>query len=304
MHLCFGSFSKTLLGCKKNNAVSKLVVGRNLLSFIIEDYTVGREDRCIYYFMNEERNLPKELKFQMSDMARLKEQFRLFLDKYISLDHERLLRDFRVYIQEDSDLPEQEKDRLLRLSENPDLPLFLAELFVFVVDNTNNKRDGARQNASKKHYTLRDKIDGTANNKALCKHAQSAIREQDAVALTYCLRKMTNNVYIAKALIVLSRDDAFTDNSKYARLWHRTFSKMQNDRYRYTVFEACLKTGYFKEHPELLLEPHMLEYANNKYIYDTLVLLCDLGLANLAEQYREGLTNTTYIKRLDEYLAR
>jgi len=273
------------------------------LGFISPDYLLEREDRYIYYFVEQERELPKELKFIMTDIPKLTEQFRKFLDENIKPNREHLINDLALLIREDVVLPEDTKERLLLLSGELALPEFLAELFVFAVDSAYNNNDGVKQRISRKRFNLLKEIHKAKNNKVLFDLAKLAITEQDVRSLTVCLDKMTNNIYMARTLVFLSQDENFTEHPEYSDMFHTNFSGMDNNAYRYSVFKGCLEAGCFKKHPESILEPHMREYTNNRYTYDTLILLCELGLHRQMEQHRHLLTNRAYIRRLDTYLA-
>ena len=303
MQLCFGSFAAALLANGKNNAVTKIFIGRELLDYIAPDYTLGKDDRYIYYFLDRKRELPKELKGRMKNTEPVRTRFAALVDAQISPDHERLRNDLKRLISGDAILPDGAKNRLLSLADTVELPSFLAEVFVFTVDNTKNIGGGANPRASKGRRDLITEITATANNKKLCDLAAVAIREGDTGTLAACLGKMTNNVYLAKALVRLSQVPNFNDDPEFMRLFHETFSRMENNKYRHQVFVGGLESDCFKEHPSLLWAPHMCEYTNDRYVYETLIFLCELSMKAEAEQYRHLLTNKVYIRRLDAYLA-
>jgi len=303
MRLCFGSFALTLLNNKKNNAVSKIFIGKELLNFIDPSYIIGKDDRYIYYFMDQERELPSELKFQLADRPELRECFLQFINRNMSSDHERIHHDLVSLIQDDEFLPDNAKEHLLRLSNELELPAFMAELFIFAVDSTHNKDGEVKPRRNRKRYNLMKEIQSTTDNEDMENLAKIAIEEQDIKALTFCLAKMNNNIYIKNVLIHLSRDINFPDHPEYTGLFHSTFSEMDRNNYRHKVIEGCLTEGYFSERPESLLATHMSEYTNNRYLYETLVFLHDHGLSDLCKQYEHLLTNKTYVRRLKEYIT-
>ncbi len=303
MHLYFGSFSLALLENRRNNAVTKARIGRELLNLIDADYAIGKEDRYIYYFMDGQRELPKELKFRMADTSVLENAFACFIERYISPDHARLLCDLVALITKDEALPVQTKEHLLLRSDTLELPAFLAELFIFTVDSTNNKSTGIKPRAHKKRLNLQKRIDRTANNKTLLNLAKIAIQEKDEKALAAVFDKMTSDLYVADLLVFLAQDEGFANSPDYMEKFHSAFSKVENNIYRVKVFSECLIAGFFRDNSEQLLEPHMREYTNNRYTYEILVLLYEIGQTVQAERYRELLTNKVYIKRMNALLA-
>ncbi len=124
-----------------------------------------------------------------------------FIDKYIQANHEPFLHDLILLIQDDFAIPDDEKNRLLRLSEQLELSSFLAKLYVVIVDSTSNVVGGVKPQADRKRFNLKRDIDRTNNNKTLYRLAKNAVDEQDMASLTNCFSKMTNNLYIAQALI-------------------------------------------------------------------------------------------------------
>ena len=170
-------------------------------------------------------------------------------------------------------------------------------MFSFTVLNTNNKvpPDELRL----RRPSLLVQADATENNVRLGKIALKAMDAPDEPALRRCLEKMTNAVYVTNTLIALSRHEVF---QQLKTLFHEQLSRVMNNKYRYQIIEACLREGYFSEHPGELLGPHFAEFTNNRYAYDILVFLCENGLREEAERHKDGLTNTTYIKRFTAYL--
>ena len=297
MRLCFGSFAEVLLKYRKNSGVSREQIGRTLLDFIDPSFAQGKENSYIYSFINRKRELPTDLKCHEFEHDILVEQFRRLTEKNLKPAHTELLDELTALIREDTHINDQTQDTLLGYIEALDLPLFLSELFIFIVGNTNNtnRTDDLRI----RRRSLPAQVEATENNVRLAKIALKAMNASDEPALRSCLEKMNNAVYVANTLTALSRHEAF---SAWKTLFHECFSGIINNKYRYRVFEECLLEGYFHEHPNELLGPHFSEFANNRYAYDLLVFLCEKDLRAEAERHKDKLTNTTYIKRFAAYL--
>jgi len=217
----------TVLDNKKNNAVTKISVGRELLEFIRPDYTLGKQDRYIYCFTDQERELPKELKSQMKDIIKLSEDFSRFIDKNIYPDYERFLQDLIAIIKEDTIVPDHEKNRLLRLAGEVELPVFLAELFAFIVDNTDNKNDGGRTRVSRKRLNLLKRANEATDMKELRKLAKTAIKHQDMMTFNICLGKLTT-MYAAENLMELFSAKDFKNRSEYEKQFTAHIHSVQN----------------------------------------------------------------------------
>jgi len=302
MNLCFGTFFDTVFANRKFPSSNKIDVGRELVSFIDPHGAAGADPRVIYFYIDRTRELPKYLKPMPANIPQLSDQFSRFLDDFISQDHEKFRRDLIELIEDDAVMLDTDKEQLFDFSAKLKLPVFLAELFVFIVNCTINTVGGAKPRASRKRYNLLKEMRRATGDKTLEKLARIAVQEHNVEALSFCLEKMTNSIYIARVLTLLSINDDFSDNPNYMMIFHKTFSAIGNNKYRHEIFDGCLRTGYFAEHPEQLIENHMAEYTNDRYLFDTLISLCELGFRNEAERYSRYLTNKTYIKRLNVYI--
>ena len=295
--LCFGSFALTLYHHRKNSGVSKEKIGRTLLDFIDPSFAVGKEASYIYLFMNRKREIPGELKLQQFDLAELQEKFVQFTARFLSPNHSAIMDTFVSMIAEDGSIGDSVQEELLGEKDNRRIALFLAALFCFVVQNTDNTPDTGGFSARKN--SLMAQIDATIDNERLEQIAAAALKSRNKEPLQYCLRKMTNHVYITRVLVAISRDSEY---KTYEDLFNERLSSVTNNKYRYSIFEECLREGYYRDHPSVLLEQHIYEFNNNQYLYDLLVFLCENGLREEAERHKDKLTSASYLERLTAYL--
>ena len=276
--------------------MSREQIGRALLDFIDPTFTEGKEASYIYRFMNRRREIPGELKRQGFDPAELQARFNAFVEQNLATDHAGIMDAFVELVTEDGYISEGAQEELLQQKENQRLALFLAALFSFTVQNTSNKTPPGEMRI--RRPTLIAQAEATENNVRLAKIALKAMDAFDEPALRYCLEKMTNAVDVTNTLIALSRHEEF---AQLQALFHEYFSGVENNKYRGRIFEECLREGCFRERPDELLGYHFAEFTNNRYAYDLLVFLCENGLREVAERYKDKLTNTTYIKRFAAY---
>jgi len=298
MRLCFGSFAETLIKYRKNSGVSREQVGRALLDFIDPGFVQGKENSYIYSFINRKRELPADLKRCEFTHDALARQFRAFAEKNLSPAHTELLDELAALIQEDEHISDETQEALLGHLGVLDLPVFLSELFAFIVSNTNNRAHTDDLHIRKR--SLLAQADATDNNVRLAKVALKSMEAPDEPALRRCLERMTNAVYVTSTLVALSRHEVFP---QLKTLFHEQLSGVENNKYRYQIFEECLREGYFSEHPGELLSSHFAEFTNNRYAYNLLVFLCENGLREEAGCHKDKLTNTTYSNRFEAYLT-
>ncbi len=145
MVLCFGSFADVLVGNKKNKDVTKDEIGRSLLGFIYPKYAREISESYLLRFMNQQRDLIGDLKKIALEPNKLSMQFSQLLEQYISLNHDKLLKNIVELIQRDVLQPDHAKNNLLQMVAAMKLSSFLAELFIFILQNTNNDQNSAER---------------------------------------------------------------------------------------------------------------------------------------------------------------
>ena len=305
MRLCFKTFCAVLLGNKKNKAVTKEKLCRALWDLLIPNYSYSYTASYLSLFANGKRNLPNVLKTAEMNKARITAEFNKLIEDYLSYDTEHLLNELTVLINTDKAINAQKRKQLTKLAENAELGAFLAELYIFVVENTENisGNEGTKTGKAMPAQTLLEKIRKTENNATLCKHALTAIETKDYFALSLSVGKMQNEVYLAKVLIAIARIEGYDPEEVYGQMFHETFSRMENHKYKAVVWERCLSEGYFVEHSEALVGKHIHELNNQLYLFRTLQLLVNKGLRNMAEKYSPLLTHKKYKKDFEEFLG-
>jgi hypothetical protein len=124
--------------------------------------------------------------------------------------------------------------------------------------------------------------------------AKTALAAQNFVDLRLALDKIQNNATVYRLLKQLNENRECIDQERFQTLFHERFSKVDNDKYRFLIFETCLSEGYFCGKANELIPPHFHEFTNNKYIFDTLVLLRNMGFFDLNSVRHIFQTELTY----------
>ena len=303
MRLCFGSFVKTLRVHRKNSSISGGTIGRKLFDIIDPSYSVNREESYIYKFINQRREIVKELKSKDWDITALTQAFDEFCGECLSINTDPLVEDLRHMITEDDMLVEKTKVHLFKLSKETNVPVFLAELFVFIVDNTINKNVRKGEKRANGTRELINRMEKITDNELLEDLARVAIKRQDLDALDYALEKMKNHIYKAKVLVAISQYGGYAPNTPLDEIFHKYLSGVTNNKYRHDILSECLEKGFFRNNPELLLDPHLMEYTNQLYLYNTLCYMYSHGFNGEALRYGHLLTNKRYVKYFGEFIA-
>ena len=302
MRLCFGSFCTLLLANRKNRSVSQEKICRDLFEMLSPEYAIGRTSSYLGLFVNREREIPSHLRSPERKPRDLSEDFEIFISENLTYDLTALMSTLRYLIAEDSFIGAITKKHLLKLSEQVEAASFLAKLFVFIVDHTDNKVLYNEFFNTTKTQGLLERIQNTDNNVTLGKLAIRAIIDSDYLSLEICLNKICNELYLARALIAIAQQENYDPSAGYDRIFHKFLTRLGNNKYRHHVMECCIEEGFFAEHPAALLDEHMGEYTNQAYVFKMLLLLYEKDMRDLAEMHRALLTHKTYKKRLDAFL--
>lgn len=305
MRLCFGTFCSVLLVNKKNSAISQEIICRSLLNMLDPNYCIGKTSSYLGMFANSKRNLPRELICTHTEAKDIQGKFELLISECLIHNTENLRSSLTHLISADRHIDGDTKNRLLTQSMQAELSAFLAELYLFIVKNTVNVagKNEVKQMSGHATQSLLEQIYATQENDILYSLAMQALDTNDVFALTVCMDRMTNDIYICRALVAISGKEGYADNNEYADVFHRTMSRVKGNNYRYEAMEAMLKDGYFAAHPEQLLDAHISEYTNQKYLYMLLCLLCDMGMGDMARGYAEFLTHKKYSRELEARLG-
>ena len=296
MRLCFGTFSNILLENRSNNAVDKALVGTTLVSFIKPTFTYDLS--YIYKIMDRKRNLVADLVEVELDIKDLRIKFQKYAIECLTPSRNHIFIAFFNLILSDEALEHSTKADLIMKTQLQGIhfPQFLAEIFYFVVKYTNNKLIDPELPAISPEPEDEDR--DLYKKMALC-----AIENENLDILNFALEKQDNNIYIERILSALNKNNVCITQQPFVDLFHRCFSKITNNIYRSRAFENCLTTGYFKDKPDELLEMHFHEFTNQVYVCETLEFMYKNELSDLADQYRNKLTNRRYIERLEQFLA-
>jgi hypothetical protein len=278
------------------------MIGCLLFDMIDHSYVAGKERSYIYRFLNQHRDLPKDLKSLEWDVEKLRGQFAVLIADCLRVNLAPLIEDIRMQIAEDEMFAEDTKKRLFRLSEQVEAALFLAELFIFVVDHSTNQNTENREKRTHGSPALIRQMEKVSDNEILCHLAKVALNRKDMGALAFALEKMKNHIYLANVLVAMTQDDAYGPDSELDSIFHKHFSRFTHNNYRYDVFVRCLRDGFFSKHPNLLLASHLCEYQNQLYLHRTLCWLFTEGFPDEVKRYKDLLKHKTYAKRLHELI--
>ena len=296
MRLCFGTFANILLENRSNEAVNKFLVGKSLVEFIQPSFSY--DTSLIYKVMDRTRNLPADLAREVLDTQDLCNKFQFYAAQYLNLDYSRVFLDFFNLILSDETLPSSVKADLVMRNQQKsiNIPQFLAEVFHFVIKHTDNKLAGDEGGPVAPHPEEVDRV-------LLMKMALRAVSSENLDILTFALTGQENNIYIERIVTALAQQEDCMKQAVFVELFHTSFSKISNNKYRSLAFKNCLSAGYFKDRPAELLEKHFHEFTNQVYVCETLEFMYKSGLNDLAERYRPSLTNEIYIERLENVLT-
>jgi hypothetical protein len=264
MRLCFGTFCTALLGSRKNNSVTQEKVCRTLFHMLDPYYADDKESSYFSLFANRQRELPASLKTSEPNRQDVTEQFKRLVTDCLTYDLGPLIQDLRYLIVSDGLLTADIKNRLLSLSEQAAIETFLAEVFLFIVMYIENT--GVAAASGRQTQNLLEKIHETKSSVKLSNLAVLALRDGDEFALGLSISKISNEVYLGKALIAIAGQEHYDPAAEYDGLFHAFLSKMENHKYKNDVITACITTGYFSEHTDQLLALHLPEYKNQRYL--------------------------------------
>ena len=150
MHLCLWTFANVLEDNRQNSSIIRASIGEKLLTFIDPAYYsspgIAYDPDLGYKYLGKNRNLPRRLVEMKLNIETLHRDFQKYVDECLCLDHDKIFHDFISLIKNDSGLPPSVKNDLLEKANptNNNLPMFLAELFIFVVKHTKNKQTGKK----------------------------------------------------------------------------------------------------------------------------------------------------------------
>jgi hypothetical protein len=303
MKLCFGTFAGVMLDNKNNKSASRERAVRKLLTIIDnsdkqdEESGVELENSTdisiVYKYLKRERDLPNDLLQKELPIQYLDEQFENYIENYLSLDSDKILSDFFYLIMSDNTLAPNVKAKLAvktKLAED-NLPHYLAEMFRFVIKHTSNdivenEGEPIERDLEYEHvfYTEMARL-GTI--------------QQNAEIVDFAVSHLGNHVYRERAVMKISNSLECMKTPQFNEIFHRELSRMVNDNYRFKVINRSLDSSeYFKTNADELIDRHIGEIMGEKYLYNILAQLCEMGRKDLAEKYAGLLTDKKFKNKL------